>query len=141
MEEHEVNFLEKSLTNTNNKGIKDLTYSKINNTKQNILKELDLTKTQTNQLLKKLQDYRYIDELPELIEGRYLRWINLDDINNIKLTTGGILCEIKVDDSIILVLKNNMNRFFQIIFDENLVFQRLSDQEKVILYAIDIVNE
>jgi len=141
MEEHELNFLEKSLTNTNNNGIKDLTYSKINNIKQNILKELDLTKTQTNQLLKKLQDYRYIDELPELIEGRYLRWINLDDINNIKLTTGGILCEIKVDNSIILVLKNNMNRFFQIIFDENLVFQRLSDQEKVILYAIDIVNE
>ena len=141
MEEHELDFLEKSLTNTNNNGIKDLTYSKINNIKQNILKELDLTKTQTNQLLKKLQDYRYIDELPELIEGRYLRWINLDDINNIKLTTGGILCEIKVDNSIILVLKNNMNRFFQIIFDENLVFQRLSDQEKVILYAIDIVNE
>ena len=141
MEEHELDFLEKSLTNTNNTGIKDLTYSKINNIKQNILKELDLTKTHTNQLLKKLQDYRYIDELPELIEGRYLRWINLDDVNNIKLTTGGILCEIKVDDSIILVLKNNMNRFFQIIFDENLVFQRLSDQEKVILYAIDIVNE
>lgn len=141
MEEHELDFLEKSLTNTNNNGIKDLTYSKINNVKQNILKELDLTKTHTNQLLKKLHDYRYIDELPELIEGRYLRWINLDDVNNIKLTTGGILCEIKVDDSIILVLKNNMNRFFQIIFDENLVFQRLSDQEKVILYAIDIVNE
>lgn len=141
MEEDELHFLEKSLTNTNNKGIKDLTYYKINDTKVNILKELNLSKTETNKLLKKLQDYRYIDELPELIEGRYIRWINLDDTSNLKLTTGGILCEIKVNDFITLVLKNNMNRFFQINLDENLIFQRLSDQEKIILYAIDIVNE
>ena len=40
----------------------------------------------------------------------------------------------------IFIMKNNMNRLFQINLDENLIFQRLTEQEKIILYAIDIVN-
>ena len=58
-----------------------------------------------------------------------------------RLTNGGILCEIKIEDTVILVLKNSMNRFFQINMDENLVFQRLSDQERIILYAVDYLNK
>ena len=46
-----------------------------------------------------------------------------------------------MDDSIALVFKNNMNRFFQINMDEALVFQRLSEQERIILYAICYVNK
>ena len=50
---------------------------------------------------------------------------------------GGVLCEIKVEDNINLVFKNFMNRYFQINMEENLLFQKLSDQERVILYALD----
>ena len=46
-----------------------------------------------------------------------------------------------MDDSITLVFKNNLNRFFQINMDEALVFQRLSEQERIILYAISYVNK
>ena len=97
--------------------------------------------SEQKKLIKKLEDYRYVDELPELQEGRYIRWINLTDPDNLKLTNGGVLCEIKIEDSVILVLKNNMNRFFQLNMDECLIFQRYSDQEKVILYAVDYLNE
>ncbi len=38
-------------------------------------------------------------------------------------------------------MKNRMNRFFQINLDENLIFQKLTDQEKIILYAIDLANK
>ena len=79
--------------------------------------------------------------MPELIEGRYIRWINITNPTNIKLTNGGILCEIKIEDYVSLVMKNNINQFFQINLDENLIFQKLTDQEKVILYAIDLVNK
>ena len=79
--------------------------------------------------------------MTDLQNGRYISWINLTKPDNIKLTTGGILCEIKIEDSVILVLKNNMNRFFQINMDENLIFQRLSDQERIILYALDYLNK
>jgi len=141
MDEEEIQYLEKALINETNEGITKLTYNYITTQKNDIITNLELPKKKTRELLKKLEDYRSVDELQELIEGRYLRWIKLTDPENIKLTTGGILCEIKIEDSIVLVLKNNMNIFFQINLDENLVFQRLSVQEKIILFAIDCSNK
>ena len=140
MNEHDMTFLEKSLQNNNNKNISSLTFSDITKDKENIINDLNLTKKQSKKILDKLIDYRYIDEIPDLVEGRYIRWINLKNPYDIKLTTGGILCEIKMEDYVSLVMKNNMNRLFQINLDENLIFQRLTEQEKIILYAIDIVN-
>jgi len=135
MDENDIEYLEKALINETNEGITKLTYEYIDTQKKDILNNLELSKKFTKELVKKLEDYRFVDELPDFVEGRYIRWIKLTDPENLKLTNGGILCEVKIEDSVILVLKNNMNRFFQINLDENLVFQRLSDQEKIILYA------
>ena len=134
-------FLEKSLTNESNKNISKLTFYTINKNKLDIISDLYLNNKEKNTLLKQLKEYQYIDELPDLIEGRYIRWINIINPHNIKLTNGGILCEIKMEDYVTLVMKNRMNKFFQINLDENLIFQKLTDQEKVILYAIDLVNK
>ena len=141
MNENDVQYLEKILTNETNENITDKTFEEINEKKREIIDELELSNKQTKDLIKKLEEYRYIDEMPDLQVGRYIRWINLTKPDNIKLTTGGLLCEIKIEDTIILVLKNNMNRFFQINLDENLIFQRLSDQERIILYALDFLNK
>ena len=141
MNEADLSFLEKSLTNECNKNITNLTFDNINKNKQAIISDLYLSKRDKETLLKQLKDYQYIDELPDLVEGRYIRWINIINPHNIKLTNGGILCEIKIEDYVTLVMKNKMNRFFQINLDENLIFQKLTDQEKVILYAIDLVNK
>ena len=135
-----IPLLEASLNNTNNKNISKLTYDSINKEKELILNELALSKKMKNEILKKLKDYQYIDEYPQLIEGRYIRWMNIRSPNNIKLANGGILCEIKIKDSILLIMKNKNNNFFQINMDESLVFQRLTNQEKIILYAIDLIN-
>ena len=141
MDENDVLYLEKILTNETNENITNLNFQEIDDKKREIIDELELSNKVTKDLLKKLEDYRYIDEMHELQVGRYMRWINLTKPDNIKLTNGGILCEIKIEDAIILVLKNSMNRFFQINMDENFVFQRLSDQEKIILYAVDYLNK
>jgi len=141
MNEADLSFLEKSLTNECNKNITNLTFDNINKNKQAIISDLYLSKRDKDTLLKQLKDYQYIDELPDLVEGRYIRWINIINPHNIKLTNGGILCEIKIEDYVTLVMKNKMNRFFQINLDENLIFQKLTDQEKVILYAIDLANK
>ena len=141
MDNNEILYLETVLTNSTNENISNLTFQEIDKTKREILKELELSERITKDLIKKLEDYRYIDELQELQVGRYIRGINLTQPENLKLTNGGILCEIKIEDTIILVLKNNINRFFQINMEENLVFQRLSDQEKIILYALDYLNK
>jgi hypothetical protein len=141
MNEADLSFLEKSLTNECNKNITNLTFDNINKNKQAIISDLYLSKRDKDTLLKQLKDYQYIDELPDLVEGRYIRWINIINPHNIKLTNGGILCEIKIEDYVTLVMKNKINRFFQINLDENLIFQKLTDQEKVILYAIDLANK
>lgn len=141
MNEADVSFLEKSLTNESNKNITNLTFDNINKNKEAIISDLYLTKREKVTLLKQLKDYQYIDEFPDLVEGRYIRWINIINPQDIKLTNGGILCEIKIEDYVTLVMKNKMNRFFQINLDENLIFQKLTDQEKVILYAIDLANK
>ena len=134
-----IPLLEKSLNNSNNKNIATLSFDTIDKEKEIIIKELNLSKKYTNELLQKLKDYQYIDEYPQLIEGRYIRWINITNPEIIKLMNGGILCEIKIKDSISLIMKNKNNYFFQVKLDEALIFQRLTNQEKIILYAIDLI--
>mgnify|MGYP001164212281 FL=1 len=137
MNEDEIQYLEKALNNENNESLINLTFDKIDKKKREIFEELDLPTIQIKKFLKKLEDYRYIEEIQELQYGNYFRWINLNNPENLKLTTGGILCEIKVDNTIHLVFKNNMNRFFEINMEENIIFQKFSDQERIILYALD----
>ena len=141
MNEDDMPFLKKSLENDCNKNISKLTFTSINKEKEDVIKELGMTKKDTKDLLNRLKEYQYIDELPNLVEGRYIRWINITNPNYIKLTNGGILCEIKMEDYVTLVMKNSMNRFFQINLDENLIFQKLTEQEKIILYAIDLIDK
>ena len=140
MNEEEIAYLEKALNNDNNENITNLTFKDVNQKKQIILEDLQLSNNELKKMLKNLEDYKYIDELPELQDGRYIRWINLSNPDNLKLTNGGVLCDIKIEDSVILVLKNNFNKFFCVNMDKSLVFQKFSLQEKVILYALDYVN-
>ena len=140
MNENEIEYLEKALVNEKNENIMELTFAEVERKKRTILEELKLSRMELKTLLKKLEDYRYIDELPELQQGRYLRWINLTNPDRLKLTNGGILCDVKIEDNVVLVLKNNMNSIFHINMDKCLIFQKFSDQERVILYAVDFLK-
>ena len=140
MNENEIAYLEKALVNEKNENIMELTFAEVERKKRTILEELKLSRMELKTLLKKLEDYRYIDELPELQQGRYLRWINLTNPDRLKLTNGGILCDVKIEDNVVLVLKNNMNSIFHINMDKCLIFQKFSDQERVILYAVDFLK-
>ena len=100
---------------------------------------MNLSRKETLDLLNKLKDYKYIDEMNELKYGTYLRWIPLKDPENIELRRGAIFCEIKIkDEGVFIVLKNwNRASHFQIKMDECLLFQKLTDQELVLLSALD----
>ena len=55
----------------------------------------------------------------------------------IKLTNGGIVCDIKeINADIHIKCKNRMNMMFQIKMSEIILFQKLSEQEQVILKAL-----
>jgi hypothetical protein len=140
----DVNKLLKALDDETNETLFNYTTKKIQEMNLKVLQEVDLSREDTLDFLSKLRNYRYVDEMDDLKYGTYLRWIPLNNPKEIQLTKGAIFCELKItDDGVQLVCKNYgyNNRFFQIKLDENLVFQRLTEQEQVLLSALDHLSK
>ncbi len=136
--ELDMDQLLKAVDSDENDYLLHLTTKKIQELNLNILKELELPKKETLDMLKQLATYKYVDEIKELKYGRFIRWIPIKDPDNLKMTKGGIICDIKAtDNGIQVVCKNFMHRHFQFNMDECLIFQRLSSQELVLLSALD----
>lgn len=134
----DVDVLMKSLENDDNDGLMNLTSIKIKEMNLNIIKELQLPREMTFSYMKKLNKYRYVDELKDIKYGSFIKWIPITDPNYLPLNTGGVLCDIKVTSTgVILVCKNFMHKYYQIKLDECLLFQKLSSQELVLLSALD----
>jgi hypothetical protein len=140
----DVNKLIKALDDETNETLLNFTSDKIKEMNLNILKELQLSKNDTLEIFKKLKDYKYVDEMNELKYGTYIRWIPIEDPKNIYLTKGALFCEMKItDDGVFCICKNFgfNSRHFQISMDKNLIFQRLTDQELVLLSALDHLSK
>lgn len=91
--------------------------------------------------LEKLEMYRYIDEIDEINMGSYIRWFNIKNPKNIKLTNGGFIIDIKYqNDNIILVCKNNINKIFSLKLEECIIFQKLTKQQELIMEILDYVG-
>jgi len=136
-----MNLLMKSLENEDNDCLMDLDTKTIQKIKNDMLQKLSLPKDKLKSIHKSLKQYRFIDEIPDIKYGAYVRWINLNNPYNLKLTNGGLVCDIKIcNDNVIIVCKNGFNRFFQLKLNECLVFQKITDQEKVLLSALDYLN-
>lgn len=134
-----INKLLIALENDNNESVIQLNYKTIASDKNTILQQLHLPKELLKTLSKQLKAYRYVDKLDDLRYGSYIRWISLNnkDKINVRLTNGGILCNLKqVNDDIHLVCKNSMGMLFQLKMTENIIFQKLNEQEQVILSAL-----
>jgi len=138
MDQDQVSLIQKALDNENNTSIMKLTHSQIMTEKNDALQKLQLTPNGLKEMHKKLRSYRYVEDADDINYGTYVRWIKLSDPDSIKLSNGGILIDIKVTDSgLQLLCKNNMNRVMQIKLDECLVFQKLTEQEKIILSVLN----
>lgn len=79
----------------------------------------------------KLRDYRVVDEVSELHNGKHIRWIRK---GTTKLTNGGIVVEVKfIENGINVLCKNAMHKFIKIKYDECIIFQKLTIDEQIIL--------
>lgn len=140
----DVNKLMKALDDEGNEHLLNFTTEKIREMTLHILKELHLSKKETVDMYKKLQHYKYVDEMNELKYGAFIRWIPVDDPENIYLTKGALFCETKItDEGVFCICKNfgYSGRRFQISLDKNLIFQKLTDQELVLLNALDHLSK
>ena len=138
----DVNKLLNALENEKNEKIMNYTSKKIKNMNITILKELHLSKEQLLDTIDKLKEYVYVDELNDLREGTYIRWIDLKDPNHLVLSKGAIFCETKItDNGVQLVCKNHYHRHFQFKMDECLIFRKLLNQEMILIQALDVLEK
>lgn len=144
--------------------VSKLTYDKINTIKYNVLTRIGLEDDELESILLKLSDYRYVEELQDIHHGAFVRYIplvsinnsrkkkdlnkglNNDDVNNVTLKPGGVICDIKILGTGVQLLCRNLSRnhcrkIFQLRLDEVLLFQKLTKQEEVILSVFDYLNK
>lgn len=80
----------------------------------------------------KLVGYRFVDEIYQLHKGKHVRWIRLEHPE--KLMVGGILVDVRfTDNGVNLLCRLHTGRFTQYRFDQCLTYQKLSDDEQMIL--------
>lgn len=139
----DMSALEKALENENNASVSNLTTRKINAEKWRQLQQLGFNRSVLEDYFHKLRDYRHVDDLNGLLHGSYIRWIDLKNPENLSLARGGIICDIKIGQKgVQLLCKTHPNpAMFHVIMDEAVIFQRLSIQERVILAAMDYLDD
>lgn len=140
----DVNKLLEALDDESNEPLMNLTTDKILEMNLNILKELNLSKDNTLEILKKLKGYKYVDEMNELKYGAHIRWIPIEDPEKIVLKQGAMFCEMKIKENGVYCVCKNYGfpiRHFQLAFDKNLIFQKLTAQELVLLSALDHLSK
>ena len=150
----DIQALDKALENEENASIMQTSHSEIKKKKNDILQKLQLKGTVLKTMHATLIGYKYIDDIDELTVGRYIRWISLKRPDHISLTNGAHVCNISIqnyaDDADdddgdqeecktcirCKVVRNGKPLFFNLNFDENLIFQKITEQEWIILDAL-----
>ena len=100
-------------------------------------KRIVLANEQLSLYVAALKGYKYIDELQDMNEGSFIRWVHLE---RRKLTNGAFLVRVDIrDDGIYLLMRNSFNKMFSIWADECLIFQKMTAQEKIVLTAMNHV--
>jgi len=140
MDPHKIS---KALDNHQNEIILSLSSKKIKELNLKIINELYLPKKNALECMKKLDGYRYVDEINDLKNGAYIRWINITDHSNLRLSRGATVCDIKISDKGTFInCKNSYgNSHFNILMDSCLVFQKLTDEENIILSVVNYLDK
>jgi len=142
MSELDIDNLLNALENETNASIMNLNSAKMKTIKNNILQKLQLDRETLLKFHKKLEEYRYCSDMSDIQYGFYIRWISLKNPDKIKLTNGGILLDIDIiNDCIQLKVKLLNHRIIQIKFDECIIFQKISNQERIILGVMDYLEK
>ena len=138
----DIESLTKALDNDSNEYLLNYNTKKIRDINKKIIEELSLPKEITDLYIKKLKEYKYIDEINDIRIGGFIKWIPITDPDYLPLNNGGIVCEIKItDNGLVIVCKNFMNKYFQVNLNESLCFQKLTHQQLILLSALDHISK
>lgn len=132
--------IEEALENVD-ENILHLNTKKNKSIKNDILQKLLLKGQELKEYHKKLKLYKFVDEIPDFTFGRHIRWFNLNN-KELYLTNGGCICDIQVlEDGINIVVKNYKKRFFNISMNDCIIFQKLTDDEILLMSVLDYIEK
>ena len=145
----DLELLEQALTNEDNLSIINTNIQEIKAKKNDLLQSIGIKKDELKLYHNKLKNYRYIDDIKDLRYNSVLRLMKLKNTDSIKLNNTVIFCGFnKIKDTIVspekkvgLLVKSFANKFFIVYFYENLVFQKITDEEQILLKAINHLNK
>lgn len=140
----DVNAILSAMTKSENMTIANMTLSKIAARRQEVLSSMNLTPEKYAEFERKLHMYRVIEHPDELKHNQLIRWIPLRSLETRPyVTLGGCLFRVKYneEEALHIVTLRNVKKFiFNIKFELNAVFQRLSQEELLILRAVEYVE-
>jgi hypothetical protein len=140
----DINAILSSMNKTENNTIANTTLKKIHARRHEILASMNLTPEKLAEFERKLHMYRVIETPYDLKHNQLIRWIPLRSLEaRPYVTLGGTLFRIRenIEDKMHIVTIRNIKRFvFNIRFELNVVFQRLSNEELMILRAVEYIE-
>lgn len=130
--------IDKIIENDKNHMVMNLTQKKITEDIVNSLKSINLDQDLIEDYYIRLLEYQYIDEIHELTLGKYVRWIRRDTKIESKLSIGGIITDIVIEDSGVYVKIKLINLQYscKLKYDDFLFFQKLSVDYKMRLAMV-----
>ena len=135
----DIENLEEILENDNNT-ILNKTYSKIKGEKNDIIQRLGLSRAKLKELCEKLKEYRYIDEISDIVCGNFCRWINLNN-EEIRLENGGFISNINISEQGPLLCVKTFRKYININANNILLFQKINNQEKILLKVMKYIEK
>lgn len=139
MPELDTDYLQTILNKDIHNNLIDTNLSLIAKEKNDILQRLNFKRETLKSVHSKLKNYRYIDSLTDLKSGYYIRWINIEDA---VLKKGGFFLDVKLlDNGCHVICKTFQNKIIQISLEKNILFQKISSDELIILKAIELLKK
>ena len=130
-----------ALENDDNINVIDTDTKKI---KQNIndnLQRLQIGGDTLKKYNKLLKNYIYIESINDIKIGHSIKYINIENPKNLLLSSNYIICNINVNNNgITITLKTYNNKYFTIYFHKFLIFKKISNEEKLILKALNFIS-
>jgi hypothetical protein len=140
-DELNMDLLNRAIENEENTHILNLTTENVAKAKISILCDMISDEDKRQDILNKLDGYVYIDEIHEVRSGTYIRWLNVEDNDNVVLEKGGIFCDVRFSDyGTVLRCKTFRNRYYEVKMDNIILFRKLTLQERVLLCALTYLN-
>jgi hypothetical protein len=97
------------------------------------IQSLDITEKEAKDFCLRLSGHRLVDRICDLRNGILLRWVKK---GTSYLTNGGLLMNVKIEKTgVQLLCKNNAHRFFNVKFDDCIIFQKMTMEEQLVLMA------